>query len=155
MQPAANESYGHCRKPWHPPAMCGKMTIDSGKQRNAHNHRPAVAGRLAGFITKRTRTMEDDEQDRNERESAKSHQASVEIADALAKMFAELKPKIMAKYSLEDEQVILLAIAKAAVKLGTNSMRAGSLTPDQTEKLERKLQSIMLNAFMFGEVDDE
>ena len=78
-----------------------------------------------------------------------------EIADALAKMFAELKPKIMAKYSLEDEQVILLAIAKAAVKLGTNSMQAGSLTPDQTEKLERKLQNIMLNAFMFGEVDDD
>jgi hypothetical protein len=41
------------------------------------------------------------------------------------------------------------------VKLGTNSMRAGSLTPDQTEKLERKLQSILLNAFMFGEVDDD
>ena len=99
--------------------------------------------------------MEDDEQDRHDRESAESHQASVEIADALAKMFAEMKPKIMAKYSLEDEQVILLAIAKAAVKLGTNSMQAGSLTPDQTEKLERKLQSIMLNAFMFGEVDEE
>jgi len=99
--------------------------------------------------------MEGEGQHRDERESAKSHQASIEIADALAKMFAELKPKIMAKYSLEDEQVILLAIAKAAVKLGTNSMQAGSLTPDQTEKLERKLQSIMLNAFMFGEVDDE
>ena len=99
--------------------------------------------------------MEDNEQERHDRESAKSHQASIEIADALAKMFAELKPKIMAKYSLEDEQIILLAIAKAAVKLGTNSMQAGSLTPDQTEKLERKLQSIMLNAFMFGEVDEE
>ena len=99
--------------------------------------------------------MEDNEQDRHDRESAKSHQASIEIADALAKMFAELKPKIMAKYSLEDEQVILLAIAKAAVKLGTNSMQAGSLTPDQTERLERKLQSIMLNAFMFSEVDDD
>jgi flagellar biosynthesis/type III secretory pathway protein FliH len=99
--------------------------------------------------------MEHDAQDRNERESAKSHQASVEIADTLTKMFAELKPKIMAKYSLEDEQIILLAIAKDAVKLGTNSMRAGSLNPDQTEKLERKLQSFMLNAFMFGEVDDE
>jgi len=49
--------------------------------------------------------MGHDAQDRNERESAKSHQASVEIADALAKMFAELKPKIMAKYSLEDEQM--------------------------------------------------
>jgi hypothetical protein len=61
----------------------------------------------------------------------------------------------MAKYSLEDEQVILLAITKAAVKLGTNSMRAGSLTPNQTEKLERKLQNVMLNAFMFGEVDDD
>lgn len=99
--------------------------------------------------------MERNEQDRLKRESAESHQASIEIADALAKMFAEMKPKIMAKYSLEDEQVILLAIAKAAVNLGTNSMRAGSLTPDQTEKLERKLQSIMLNAFMFGEVDDD
>ena len=99
--------------------------------------------------------MEVSEQDRHDRESAKSHQASIEIADALAKMFAEMKPKIMAKYSLEDEQVILLAITKAAVKLGTNSMRAGSLTPDQTEKLERKLQSIMLNAFLFGEVDDD
>ena len=70
-------------------------------------------------------------------------------------MIAELKPKIMAKYSLEDEQIVLLAIAKAAVKLGTNSMRAGSLNPDQTEKLERKLQSFLLNAFMFGEVNDE
>ena len=99
--------------------------------------------------------MGHDAQDRNERESAKSHQASFEIADALATMFAELKPKIMAKYSLEDEQVILLAIAKAAVKLGTNSMQAGSLTPDQTERLERRLQSIMLNAFMLGEVGDE
>ena len=98
--------------------------------------------------------MEDDAQKRDERESAKSHQASVEIADALAKFFAELKPKIMAKYSLEDEQIILLAIAKAAVKLGTNTMPAGSLTPEQAEKLERKLQSIMLNAFMFGEIDD-
>ena len=94
-------------------------------------------------------------QKRNERKSAKSHQASVEIADALAKMFAELKPKIMAKYSLKDEQIILLAIAKAAVKLGTNTMPPDSLTPDQTEKLERKLQSIMLNAFMFGEIDDQ
>jgi hypothetical protein len=84
-----------------------------------------------------------------------TNESSVEIADALAKMFAEMKPKIMAKYSLEDEQVILLAIAKAAVKLGTNSMRAGSLTPNQTEKLERKLQNIMLNAFMFGEVEEE
>jgi hypothetical protein len=101
------------------------------------------------------RKMKGNKQDRLNRESAESHQASVEIADALAKMFAEMKPKIMAKYSLEDEQVILLAIAKAAVKLGTNSMRAGSLTPDQTERLERKLQSIMLNAFMFGEVDDD
>src|SRR3990170_3996868 len=99
--------------------------------------------------------MEYDEQNHYEQASAKSHQASVEIADALAKMFAELKPKIMAKYSLEDEQIILLAIAKAAVKLGTNSMPPGSLTPDQTEKLERKLQSIMLNAFMFGEIDDQ
>jgi hypothetical protein len=99
--------------------------------------------------------MEDSEQDRHERESAKSHRASIEIADALSKMFSELKPKIMAKYSLEDEQVILLAIAKAAVRLGTNSMQAGSLTADQTEKLERKLQSIMLNAFMFGEVNDK
>ena len=99
--------------------------------------------------------MEGKSQNSDDRESAKSHQASVEIADALADMFAELKPKIMAKYSLEDEQIILLAIAKTAVKLGTNSMQAGSLTPDQTEKLERKIQSIMLNAFMFGEVDDE
>ena len=99
--------------------------------------------------------MEDEGQGSDDQESAKSHQASIEIADALAKMFAELKPKIMAKYSLEDEQVILLAIAKAAVKLGTNSMQAGSLTPDQTETLERKLQYIMLNAFMFGEVGDE
>jgi hypothetical protein len=98
--------------------------------------------------------MEGNEQERHDRESAISHQASIEIADALAKMFAELKPKIMAKYSLKDEQIILLAIAKAAVRLGTNSMQAGSLTADQTEKLERKLQSIMLNAFMFGEVDD-
>lgn len=92
-------------------------------------------------------------QDHDDEQSAKSHQASVEIADALARMFAELKPKIMAKYSLEDEQIILLAIAKAAVKLGTNSMPPGSLTTDQAEKLERKLQSIMLNAFMFGEID--
>jgi hypothetical protein len=61
----------------------------------------------------------------------------------------------MARYSLEDEQVILLAIAKAAVKLGANSMPAGSLTPDETERLERKLQSILLNAFMFGEVEEE
>jgi hypothetical protein len=99
--------------------------------------------------------MEGEGQGCDDQASAKSHQASIEIADALAKMFAELKPKIMAKYSLEDEQVILLAIAKAAVKLGTNSMQAGSLTPDQTERLERKLQSIMLNAFMFGEVGDE
>jgi hypothetical protein len=99
--------------------------------------------------------MEGNEQDRLNRESAESHQASIEIADALAKMFAEMKPKIMAKYSIEDEQVLLLAIAKAAVKLGSNSMPAGSLTADQTEKLERKLQSIMLNAFMFGEVDDD
>ena len=99
--------------------------------------------------------MEYEEQNPHERESAKSHQASVEIADALAKMFAELKPKIMAKYSLDDEQIILLAIAKAAVKLGTNSMQAGSLTSDQTEKLERKLQSITLNAFMFGEIEDK
>jgi hypothetical protein len=106
-------------------------------------------------LQRKDESMGHDPQDRNERESAKSHQASVEIADALADMFAELKPKIMAKYSLEDEQIILLAIAKTAVKLGTNSMQAGSLTPDQTEKLERKLQSIMLNAFMFGEVDDE
>jgi hypothetical protein len=98
--------------------------------------------------------MKGEGQDRDEQESAKSHQASVEIADALAKMFAELKPKIMAKYSLEDEQVILLAIVKAAIRLGTNTMPAGSLTPDQTEKLERKLQSVMLNAFMFGEIDD-
>jgi hypothetical protein len=41
-----------------------------------------------------------------------------------------MKPKIMAKYSIEDEQVILLAISKAAVKLGTNSMPVGSLTLD-------------------------
>jgi hypothetical protein len=101
------------------------------------------------------RVMEGDAQNSDDRESAKSHQASIEIADALAEMFAELKPKIMAKYSLEDEQIILLAIAKTAVKLGTNSMQAGSLTADQTERLERKLQSIVLNAFMFGEVDDE
>ena len=99
--------------------------------------------------------MEYEEQNHYEQASAKSHQASVEIADALAKMFAELKPKIMAKYSLEDEQIILLAIAKAAVKLGTNTMPAGSLTSDQTEKLERKLQSIMLKAFMFGEIGDQ
>jgi len=99
--------------------------------------------------------MEDNRQEQQDRESSESHRASVEIADALAKMFAELKPKIMAKYSLEDEQVILLAIAKAAVRLGANSMPAGSLTPDETERLERKLQSIMLNAFMFGEVEEE
>ena len=61
--------------------------------------------------------MMDNEQERHDRESAESHQASVEIVDALAKMFAELKSNIIAKYSLEDEQVILLAIAKAAVKL--------------------------------------
>jgi hypothetical protein len=99
--------------------------------------------------------MEGEGQECDEQESAISHQASVEIADALAKMFAELKPKIMAKYSVEDEQIILLAIVKAAVKLGGNTMPAGSLTPDQTEKLERKLQSVMLNAFMFGEIDDQ
>ena len=98
--------------------------------------------------------MEYEDRNPNDQESARTHQASIEIADALAKMFAELKPKIMAKYSLEDEQVILLAIAKAAVKLGTNTMPPGTLTPDQTEKLERKLQSIMLNAFMFGEIND-
>ena len=117
----------------------------------------AVGRRVAvGRVLKRkNENMGHGAQDSNERESAKSHQASVEIADALAKMFADLKPKIMAKYSLEDEQIILFAIAKTAVKLGTNSMQAGSLTQDQTEKLERKLQSIMLNAFLFGELDDE
>ena len=98
--------------------------------------------------------MEQSVQNDDDGESARSHQASIEIADELAKMFAELKPKIVAKYSLEDEQIILLAIAKAAVKLGTNSMQAGTLSPGQSEKLERKLQSIMLNAFMFGEIDD-
>ena len=128
-----------------------------GKSNERYSQSPpsAVAWRSVAFCNERMRTMEGEGQDRDERESAKSHQASIEIADALADMFAELKPKIMAKYSLEDEQIILLAIAKTAVKLGTNSMQAGSLTPDQTEKLERKLQSIMLNAFMFGEVDDE
>ena len=128
-----------------------------GKSNERYNQSPlsAVAWRSVAILQRKDENMGDEGQDRDERESAKSHQASVEIADALAKMFAELKPKIMAKYSLEDEQVILLAIAKAAVKLGTNSMQAGSLTPDQTEKLERKLQSIMLNAFMFGEIDDE
>ncbi len=99
--------------------------------------------------------MEHNEQNDDDQESARSHRASVEIADELATMFAELKPKIMAKYSLEDEQIILLAIAKTAVKLGTNSMQTGTLSPDQSEKLERKLQSIMLNAFMFGEVDNQ
>lgn len=99
--------------------------------------------------------MENGEQSQDDQESARSHRASIEIAETLAKMFTDLKPKIMAKYSIEDEQVILLAIAKAAVKLGTNSMRAGSLTREQTEELERKLQSVMLNAFMFGEVGDE
>ena len=99
--------------------------------------------------------MDDQRREGDDRESDKSRQASVEIADALAKLFAELKPKIMAKYSVEDEQIILLAIVKAAVKLGTNTMQAGSLTPDQTEKLERKLQSIMLNAFMFGEIEGD
>jgi hypothetical protein len=99
--------------------------------------------------------VEHDAQNDDDEASAKAHQASVEIADALAKMFSKLKPKVMAKYSLEDEQIILLAIVKAAVKLGTNTMPVSSLTPDQTEKLERKLQSIMLNAFMFGEVDDK
>ena len=98
--------------------------------------------------------MTDEKQDQDDQESARSHRASIEIADALAKTFAELKPKIMAKYSLEDEQIILLAIAKAAVRLGTNTMSPGSLAPDQTEKLERKLQSILLNAFMFREIDD-
>ena len=90
--------------------------------------------------------MRQNEKTDDDRESAKSHRASIEIADALANMFAELKPKIMAKYSLEDEQIILLVIAKAAVKLGSNSMQAGTLSADQSEKLERKLQSIMLNA---------
>lgn len=99
--------------------------------------------------------MENEGRSQDDQESARSHRASTEIAEALAKMFTDLKPKIMAKYSIEDEQVILLAIAKAAVKLGANSMRAGSLTQEQTEKLERKLQSVMLNAFMFGEVGDE
>ena len=135
--------------------MRGKMASDSGKQRNPHIYRPAIAGGWPVYNIERTTTMEDNEQDRQDRESANSHRASIEIADALATMFAEMKPKIMAKYSLEDEQVILLAITKAAVRLGTNSMQAGSLTPGQTEKLERKLQSIMLNAFMFGEVDDD
>ena len=111
--------------------------------------------RLCPVFNEKDGTMEYAEQSHDDQESAKSHQASIEIADALAKMFADLKPKIMAKYSLEDEQIILLAIAKTAVKLGTNSTQAGTLTPDQTEKLERKLQSIMLNAFMFGEVGDE
>src|SRR5688500_8750039 len=106
----------------------------------------AIGRQLAGgwpVFTTKGEQMEGEGQNRDERQSAKSHQASIEIADALANMFAELKPKIMAKYSLEEEQIILLAIAKTAVKLGTNSMQAGSLTPDQTEKLERKLQSIM------------
>jgi hypothetical protein len=98
--------------------------------------------------------MAENDETNQDQASAKAHQASVEIADALATMFSELKPKIMAKYSLEDEQMVLLAIVKAAVKLGTNTMPTGSLTHDQTEKLERKLQSIMLNAFMFGEIDD-
>jgi len=114
-----------------------------------------MKSRLCAVVNEKDGGMEYEERSQDDRESARSHRASTEIAEGLAKMFAELKPKIMAKYSLEDEQVILLAIAKAAVKLGTNSMQAGSLTPDQTEKLERKLQSIMLNAFMFGEVDDE
>ena len=97
--------------------------------------------------------VEHEAKNHDDEASAKAHQASVEIADSLARMFSELKPKIMAKYSLEDEQIILLAIVKAAVKLGTITMPVRSLTPDQTEKLERKLQSIMLNAFMFGEID--
>ena len=59
--------------------------------------------------------VEHDAQNDDDEASAKAHQASVEIADALAKMFSELKPKVMAKYSLEDEQIILLAIVKAAV----------------------------------------
>ena len=98
--------------------------------------------------------MDPNQQNDNDRESAKSHRASTEIADALAMLFAELKPKIMAKYSLEDEQIILLAIAKAAVKISANSMQRSSLSPDQLEKLERKLQNTMLNAFMFGEIDE-
>jgi hypothetical protein len=131
------------------------MTSGSRKQSNSIFIGLSLREGWSGDDIERIRKMEGNEQDRHDRESAESHRASIEIADALAKMFAEMKPKIMAKYSLEDEQVILLAIAKAAVKLGTNSMPADSLTPDQTEKLERKLQSIMLNAFMFGEVNDD
>src|SRR5688500_3352600 len=100
-------------------------------------HRPVNARGAVRTYNKKINTMDDQGREFDEQESVKSHQASVEIADTLAKLFAELKPKIMAKYSIEDEQIILLAIVKAAVKLGTNTMQAGSLTPDQTEKLER------------------
>ena len=51
-------------------------------------------------LKRKNENMGQDAQDSNERESAKPHQASVEIADALAKMFTDLKPKIIAKYSL-------------------------------------------------------
>jgi hypothetical protein len=71
-----------------------------GKSNDRHNQRPPSAGawRSVAFLQRKDENMGHDAQDRNERESTKSHQASVEIADALARMFVELKPKIMAKY---------------------------------------------------------
>ncbi len=128
------------------------VDVTLAKSSALYGYRSGVVG--SDQILTKGKVMKQNEKTDDDRESAKSHRASIEIADALANMFAELKPKIMAKYSLEDEQIILLAIAKAAVKLGSNSMQAGTLSADQSEKLERKLQNIMLNAFMFGEIDD-
>ena len=75
----------------------------------------------------------------------KANQAANDIGDAIAKTVAKIRPTVADKFDLDD-QLITLAIAKAAVGVAADAAsQATGMGTAACDELEGKLQDVVID----------
>jgi hypothetical protein len=84
--------------------------------------------------------------DQHKEKARKADRAVSAVGDAMAKTLTDVRPSIAVQYDLDD-QLVTLAIAKAAVGLAADAAsQATGMGTDEHDELEGRLHEVVFDA---------
>jgi hypothetical protein len=84
--------------------------------------------------------------EQHQEQARKADRAVGAVGDAMSKTLTDLRPSIAVEYDLDD-QLLTLAIAKAAVELAANAAsEATGMGTDEHAELEERLHAVVFDA---------
>lgn len=90
----------------------------------------------------------------HEEKAKKANQAASDIGDAITETLAKIRPTVADKFNLDD-QLITLAIAKAAVGVAADAAsQATGMGTAACDELEGKLQDVVIDTISDIPPDD-